>query len=685
MVTTAGIRRGSGIPWPVIWAAAIATGCWGNTQHPRARALPGEVWVTPAQPFRLPGWATAVAADDHTAIVTGAGWLVKMDLDSGLVTTSNHDAKLFSVSQLIPLPDGRLLAVGTRDDRLAAATIDRATLVETPIELPAVAEPGPYWTAGAVIVPDGRVVLAGPGVPLALYDPKTWKVAVELAPEHDWTVPLVANDTLYAMRAGSLEQFDLVALTHQPFARMTWTAFPRAAGPTLAYEVDEGRKTGINVIVGGAPKFLATAVHGYALDPAGSRIVWIDGTMAHVTSLTGAEVPDQVVELGASARGQSANLVLTDHRAIVVTGPIVRVIDLASGAVSAAGAPPYAVSSVLAVGDDGRAIALGNEAWSLRDGRVTASTALRGRSSMWLPQIATGHAGVYSSSSDRGGSVDASIFELIAVGKDAAVGHVAVEHLIFDGWLGANDRAVVNDTEGLAWLAGGKLTRIVSLAVSALVDDVDPAGAGTALVTSGGTISVIPLDTGVPLEATGTAPRCDEHASGVLEPAGRRYAVYADGDLIVFDRATARVLGSAHFAADVRDVRFVPGHSEVLVLLDGHAGTFTPGEAVAQLVPVASATTIAASPGASKLAVAFDDGRVAVAAYASFRAGLVSTSITKAAVPATCPVGEVIETARDDDDLGNANDDDSGNATDGNGDDGRDDGPDDSPDENVGD
>jgi len=314
-------------------SAAVVAGCW--LARPTTRVaivtgpVPGTLWVTPTQPWRVPMRVDFVAASgDAVLLADGGGRIGRLDRVTGQLVREGQLDRV-ELWDVLALPDGQWIAVGIKDERAVAMSIDRETLVSRIVvagEAKQVA-PGTYvgTSAGAAIVDDG-IAIAGLGLPLAIYDPATWKVRRVVDPALGWRRLRGSGTTLYATGLGDAGRFDLATgrfdlVTWEDARAGVYTARRTAERGVVGIEIDaDGRR--VAHVPGGSPM---------ALDAASGRLATRVNTRIVVYRLTDGE-PLASYSLGEFGYGDWHALAFVGSHLLVSVDSVVRMIGADSPA-----------------------------------------------------------------------------------------------------------------------------------------------------------------------------------------------------------------------------------------------------------------------------------------------------------------------------------------------------------------
>jgi hypothetical protein len=629
----------------MIRAAAIAVvvaACWSVPKSPSAGGpLPGLLWITPAQPWHLPLEPLAIAPDGASVVVGGRhGWIARMDLMTGLVTRERWIGAV-TFGDLVKLRDGRWLAMGSDEGRVAAFALDPTTFEPKPIVLGAVADSRGF-SVGAAVLGDGDVVIAARGLPLATYDSTTWKLKKILHPEIGWDRPQVVGNVLYASRSSFVYRFDLATGKYDEIGT---SSFVMASAGPIAARANERDKYFIALWQGDNRELIPSTVSAtFAIDPAGKRLAIIELGVLRIVELPGKRVVSQF-ELGPSGRLSSLLKFDGDHL-IVATSTVVRRIDLAAKTISPGGTPPVGALTQLGVRSDGAVLAHGAQLWRLVDGKVTATAPIDGPALEATPGELVRYATLDHTDFDRARLV------LRSVDSRAATRTWQLAQPAYLGWLASDGRIALYGLVGgqepsrILRTDGDHLLPIVSINDEANVRDID-LDAGLALVSLRGTVHVLRLADVKMLPATLRIPRCQMWGGAALERGGDRAVTYYGGDAIAWNRTTGEVLGSLHVDS-IDQISFVPGHDELVVIVgETNLMLWSPRAKEQRSLALQAEHVAAVSPDGRRVALGFASGRVALLDLAVLHDELPVAAATPARVPVACGKGDPLSLDKD--------------------------------------
>lgn len=579
---------------------------------PASADIPGVRWTSPAQPWRVATSATAVAVVGKDALVGGFdGWIGRIDLATGQVLHSTRiDLEIY---QLTALHDGRVLVTGKRADRDTASVLDPLTLSATPISLPE------HWRLSEPVALAEGVVFAGSDIPLALYDPITWKVRRILDTAIGWSSPVVSRGAVLATHEEQVFRFEWTG-KHTVVGRGDKVV---AGGDAVARRVIDditANRMGVEVDYRGKPAFTISQrfVNHMAIDPAGTRLTVYDsdGGLEVFALPSGKSLYRP--RLG---HGNVAELAVAGSRVVLAAGRVVRVLDGRDGSLTSTGGGPVDQPWSLTVDNAGAV------AWSTRDhlfsftgGTITSTLDLGGDTPFSPPR---GEIARFA-----GGDNHLVAISTIA---DRSVRSWKLEASMSGGWFD-RDRMVVETTENgtVRKLVRGDqhgLSTVVAFEAGGVVHDVD-LRTDRALVSFDGTLYQVSLRDGhrsVPI----SAPGCTSFRAQ-LEPGGRRLSVFDDHQIGVWDGST---VFSTRFGDEIYRVEHVPNRDELVIALRHGTVLWSPRARTLRELPLAGVTGLAVSPDGHRIAFALPETRAAVADLDVLRSSISNTE-TRAYEPA---------------------------------------------------
>jgi hypothetical protein len=605
-------------------------------QVPAPAPSSGLAWITPEQPFQLHTATTSAVFDGAALVLAGRhGWVARFDPATGSIVQERRIGDL-AIQHLLALRDGRWFVVGASKGRVVAFTLDQRTFEPTEVKLKPTREDIPF--VSAAVLDDGRVALGGYGFPLALYDPKTWAVDKVLDTIPGWAQLQVRGGKLFAERRFETHRFDPVTGEDHKLAegyKMAASAKSIAIGRYNPVD-----KWSIEVISGESKHSIRVSGHvqSHTLDRAGNRLAAIVDTKLEIRDATSGNL-EHAIELG--ARAWLPGVLMFDAegtRLVVTNGSTVRVVDVATGAISRAGGPPEGGVKYLAVANDGTVLAQGVQQHQLVAGKITATAPGDWR----LFRAAAGEVTRYATSVEKGniGSMQVRV-TLHALGQTGAIRTWQLTQQPTSAWL-ASDGNVAIEARGDGTLPhqllrseGERLLPIITLNENAVVYDID-LDTGFALVGIDGALHTVRVaDAKAQLHLL-QLPQCNRDGDAELERRGVRVVAYHETEVLVWDRTTGAMRGAARFGARVTQVIPVRNRDEVIVVAGRHMSLWSVDSGVVRTLETPSDHVVALSPDTRKLAIAHASGRIALYELAALRAALPTSRVDKIKPPKPC-------------------------------------------------
>ncbi|MCX5744296.1 MAG: hypothetical protein NT062_17540, partial [Proteobacteria bacterium] len=317
-------------------------GCWGAPKPstpplmmPPTPLATGLVWQSPVQPWHLRHVTSSLAiAGDVAMIGSDDGWITRMDLRTGRITGEKQLDPALAIQGLAALPGQRWFVVGHGEKVQRLWTLDGATLDASVLELANDKRVGTTAFEVAVLA-DGGLVITGRGLPLAIYDARTFAVRTTLDPELGWSHPRAVGTSLYAEQRYRGHRFELAT-----GARIQLPVRVEITPTTNLQELRKGSTAVVARLDGAVATPLPEEIDTFATGPT-ETFVTVRKTQLQIRTAPTGEIVRRV-ELGASARGAVASRPVVDAtRAVFDAGAILRVVDLATGAITPEGAPPW--------------------------------------------------------------------------------------------------------------------------------------------------------------------------------------------------------------------------------------------------------------------------------------------------------------------------------------------------------
>lgn len=622
-------------------ALVVLAGCYraAATAPPQEAPVAGKhglVWATQPVAWQLPISTSALALDGATALAAGEhGAIARIDLATGLPIGRYDVDTTVTLRQLQRLRDGRWLVVGSDLDtaQTEAYALDPKTLAATKIALPNAPDNRSYAFAASALLPDGAVMIVGPGLPLSSYDPATWQVKETFAEDIGWGDVSVIGTMLTARHHGEVTEIELstkrrtvIPAAKYAYATRGWRAMTvEEAGGDEPREVFELHETGKPV------RRLPAEVSTFALDPTGT-IAFV----SHVGKLVVYELPSLKVrhEVPLANPIMTAGAYAFDgQRVVFQTWGVLRLMDLASGAVN-----PFVTiangDTELDAGNDGSVLALGNGAWLVENGVVVKHDPW-GEVQLFARTDDARH---YATGTTHGDRFELALRE---VGTSAGAPPVRLDYepesAMFDGpatlVIAVGDDNAGNERR-LVRTRGGTVERVFAYHKSAKLL---AAGGGDALLGLDGRVSVVDVLTRRQRPVTLRAPRCVQWVRATLDPLGVRAALYDQGMIAVWDRRTGKLLAAAAFEGELERVELMPD-DEIALLSKTALMLWVPGKRLRRL-PVTDVATFDVSPNGKRIALGHRDETIEVYDTDALRAAMTAGTLppTMAIAPCEAP------------------------------------------------
>lgn len=618
-------------------AIAIAA-CWSqpHASAPASEAIPGLLWISPAQRWHVPVPITALAVAGRYAMLGGYRWLARFDLETGLVV-AERDLDTGKVDSIVQLRDGRWLALVSHETYASIASVDEQTLATRQV-LRGASMPNGTVRGELGVLADGGVAIAVDGFPLSIVDPATLEVRKVLDPDDTWS-GVGAHGKLLVARANTRgELFDLETGSKQSIG------FTIAAGAAHGVVAAQGMSDGeyyVELWYGSEHARLPGMARFLALDPAGKRIAILRERTLEILAVPGAQVLASQ-ELGVTA-ALFDHAVFTGERVVLAGAGVVRVVDLAKRTVTPAGSPPYSSYANLAIASSGAVLSFGNDAWWLVDGKVVASAPMRDFPALSAPPGEV----------ERYAFLDwdhpKPVLEVRRRGLARPERTWTFDQPTYSAWLGSTGEVAVellmsedDRPARIVRSAGGHIVTVTPFHVDANVNDID-VDAGVAMLSMAGTVHIVRLADGKPERHRLRVPGCSDTAIlAGLERRGVR-AYTADGGIAyAWSRATGDLLGSLHLDAELVAIEPIPNSDELALLTADEVILWSVGTKQLRRRAIRAVTAIAISPDGRRLALAYGNGRVAAIDLVAYRASLV-TSEAKPARLSKCPASNPLK------------------------------------------
>jgi WD40 repeat protein len=619
-------------------AAGAATGC-----GPRSTRVPDEpvdvpavTWATELPAYRLPARPAAVLVDDTRLVVAlSSGAIAAVDLATGAMTTRAAPGNGEVVALFRGAAGVAIVAFETKDTRLALFTVDDDLALRALRE-----DPDPGWSRTTIAAaPDGRLAMAANERPLTLYDAdgtpgKT--MFVTSVRDLGWDDLAFADGGKYLLadRAGTLHSFEVA--TGIGIAGVDGEVIAASDGTTAIAVID----TALTLIDARTLQPLGELARPAdrlaAISRDGALVARVDDTSVMIHDTASRRMIARYA-LGPS-HGGIGYIAFTPRgdRIVVVSGSVVRVLDVASGALSDPGPGPYETPAFLRVTRQ-RVIAADDRirSWPVGGGppvlvgpdEAAGGDAALSPSAGWV---------VMSRALPTVGDA-AKELELITwpltgehtprarYRRKDSVSSIAIDDagdIVVGAWRGADGDLPGHNVIDAGDAAGG-WERLLEVHYDGYVDAID-AETRLAAISSGGAVRVVQLP-GRASVASAAIPGCDSGGGVHLDGAGRRLATDNDKALWIWsfaDRRAIKVGAAGLETGKVGSVAFVPGRTEVVIDLDERIAIwdYTGGPVLG--TPVDGVIgRLAVDPAGTRVAAAQSNGRILVFALADLRKG----------------------------------------------------------------
>jgi hypothetical protein len=610
--------------------AVAVVACWSQPQPnaPAARdALPGLLWISPAQRWHVPVYITAFAVAGRHAMVGGYRWLGRFDLETGLVV-AERELDAGTVDSIVQLRDGRWLALVSHQTYASIVTIDEKTLATRQVLRGTKIAEGTVRGQLGVLV-DGGVAIAVDGFPLSILDPVTLEARKVLDPEDAWSGVAAHGKLLLAVARSRGELFDLETGVKQSIG---FTINAGAADGVVAAQGMSDGELYVELWYGTERKRLPGAARFLALDPSGKRLAIARDRKLEIVTL-----PDHEL-LASHDLGMAGRLfdhaVFSGERVALASHGVIRVVDLAAGTITPAGSPPYNSYAHLAIASSGDVLTFGSDAWWLVNGKVVASAPMRDFLVLPAPPGEVERYAILAWDRPR------PALELWRRGRPERTW--TFDQPTYSGWIGSNGNIAVelmrkDDRPGrIVRNMGSRVVTVTSLHTEANVHDID-VDAGLAMVSMHGTVHLLRLADGKRERARFHVPGCaDIGILGGLERRGDRAYTADAGTAIAWSRGSGSVLGSVRLDDEIVAVALVPGTDELALLTVDEVMLWSAGAKQLRRRAIRGVTAIAISPDGRRLALAYGNGRVAALDLVAYRDSLVTSEAKPARIP-KCP------------------------------------------------
>lgn len=623
----------------------VIGGCWKSPAPPSAdQPVPGMRWISPPSPFRLETGATLAVLDGDSVVLAGPREIARFDLTTGNVRVRKRGD--FVISSLTRLRDGRLLATQLVDGKTRIGYVDPKTLALAPKSINSLLAKS-YPPPRVVEMKSGDLLVTGPGLPLAIYDATTFAMKRPIDLGLDWTEVVVLDDAIVALKDKVLAKFDLATGAKTPLElKMSGSMGVVGGGSTVIHgQYDDGWKAKVYSGVPTVPaRVLDTGESNFATDASGSRIAYIDAGTKLIVWSTEEGGEKREYDLGAGIVEIYPRVSFEGDRVLVVLGAGVRIVDLKTGQVTGAGAPPYSWSTRLIHSGPDSVLAIDGPVWSITAGKPTlvydgyAATA-------WPDPRVTKQFAVlvepdnYTLWQDQSPTV--AVFDAQTTPATERW-RQPVDTATNTGFLGPDGDVVFVDYDSNVLRA----TATSSVTLAALHDDADLAGVdfkhSLLLLTRGGTVHAVPFDDPETDKIAFRAPACSDSAFSQSSPDRMLVStVLSTTGAIVYDLATGTLVGS--YAGMQLSTEWIPGTDEILVADAERFGVWNPRTGTGAFIPTTDSVIATVAPEGDRIAVSFANGQVALVDLAAFRRALVPGTVTPVDVPATCGAPPLFE------------------------------------------
>jgi hypothetical protein len=622
---------------PLAIAAAATTAACGarttTTPTDPPNDLPAVTWSTPLPPYRLPGRPSQILVDDRRLVaVQSSGAITAVELATGATTsrTTPIDGDLVAAFRGA---DGAAVVAVEKDEHLAFYAVGDDLALALIRE-----DPDPGWTRTSIAVaPDGRLAMSGASRPLIVYDADGNPGPALGGGAVGWSGLAFADGgkRLLGEHAGELHSFEL-ATGAQLTVGLDGEVVSAGDGPkVLALVANALVLLDVTTLI--SPEELANpGKASAAMSRDGTQVARLDETSVMIHDTASRRIVARYA-LGASY-SSLGDIAFTPRgdRVVIVSGAVVRVLDVASGALTDAGPGPYDYATFLRFTRD-RLIAHDDRiySWPINGGAATTIG----------PDEPAGGDGALSPSAEwvvisrslpridpnAPISVEVTTWPLSGDGAPRArykrmdtVSSIAVEDsgdILVGAW-----RSSENDQPGHnvidAGDEAGNWRQLIEVHYDGYVDAID-AATRLAAISSGGAVRVIELP-GTAAIASASIPTCDSGGAVNLDAAGRRLATDDDKTLWIwsFAERPTRKVGAAGLRGKIGDVEFVPGRTEVVIDLDERIAIWDYTGGPVRSTPVEGVVgRLAIDAAGTRVAATQSNGRIHVFSLADLRKG----------------------------------------------------------------
>ncbi len=630
----------------VLLIAALA-GCWKPPPQPPSAvgSLPGMRWVTPTSPYRLTLGVQHALVDGATVVVANTAEVVRLDIATGaaIARSGSPGGVLVALAQL---RDRRLVALVVANQQITLATIDPQTLAVTLGPVYGQANPTYAGFRIAELPGDAGVLISGPGVPLAIYDAKTFALVRTLDAGLDWRSAVLLERAVVAMREKTVARIDLATGEVTKLHDLSYESHRLTGGGSVyAISVIDGAwRAQIYADGASAPLIVPTGDPGIVSDASGTRLAWLNQRGKLVVQGTTPGSQPREYDAGPGLVSVPRSLKLDGERALIFVGQAVRIVDLAAGTVAGVGAAPYTYASEVLVSGPDSAVAIDSAVYMAEAGQARLVHDADPVNVNFDPGVTELFATVADTPKidDAGMPIPAVT---VYSARDAKVRWTqALESSGADAWLGPAGTVVMSDF-------GSTVRRVTAKHndyLAYLTDDASLVGVdfkrSVFYLARGGTIHPRAFDDAMtPSAITLRAPGCSEYPIVITAPDRPQALVIADGGAIVYDLATGKVLGSISSDEDIASAQFIPGTPELFIVGLEKFGVWNPTTGVGAFTDGSDVAIGKVSPDGASVAVALTSGRLALLDMARFRQGLAPGTLAPLAVPTSCAAEDVTQ------------------------------------------
>jgi WD40 repeat protein len=601
--------------------ALVLVSCSGPAKSPTVSGAPkppGMVWSTESQAWHVPHAVWGVGATADVAMLGGGeGWMVKLDLRTGKVLREKRIAPVgVSLYDVAHIGNDKWIAVGSTSiisGETSAYAFD-GNLEST--KIPLTVRPDKSFAIPQVAVTTEGVVIAGRGLPLAVYDPTTWAVKTTLDPQLGWG-KLGARGAILIANKDKPRRFDLSTNGQRPIGERTTSQIAVGDGIDVMTTYESGKWIAMIYPEGKPAVKVPDAVLAIAIDNTGKRLITSTKTELRIHALPTGEIKKQI-PLGDMTSVSKISIAGT--RALVHSNGVVRLADLDAGTLSPIDDSPRRPSGI-AVDSDGTILLAATSVTRMQGGKVLSTEKI---GDAVVEVIRPDDTKRYATSMN-----DRKTFQVRTVGNATPTGAWDLPETPDQSFI-TRDGAMVFDInrDGVKQLVRTKGVTTVAFTSRNFDSDViaiDPDG--DALISLDGRVAVVGSD-GKP-RSTLRIPNCEKvYAWGAIEAGGPRAATYNKTHIAVWDRTSGKLLGTGEFGRVPVDIVFPPKRAEVLIVFDDQIHFWAPGKSMRSF-PQSGVTNLALSKDGKRLALAFHDGHVAVYDFDAVLASLKVAELPK--------------------------------------------------------